>query len=501
MRPDPRTPVVVGVAQKTWHPGADPAPEPLDMWDEVARAAVCDAGRPALAPAIEGVNVVHCASWTYDDPPGHLAAQLGARPGPRHTSILAGTAHQRMVDAAAERILAGETDVELVVGGEALWTARQHRRAGEIPPWRLGRLPTGPPIDLDAWFLPTELDHGVVPAWLTFALLDDARRHWRSASREEHRFRIGRRLADLSAVAAGSPHAWLPVARTVAELTTPTPDNRMVATPYTKWMVATPDVDMAAATIVTSTAAADRLGIPHDRRVHLRSWSFGRDAVHLAARAELHASPAMRAVFADTLTRAGLGVDDLGVLDLYSCFAASVDFARDALGLTDADPRPVTATGGLPFHGAPSANYTGHAIAAVVERVRAGAGPGLVSGVGMHMTKHVAAVYAAEPGVVIPPDPMVEQRLEAAVHRPVTAAYDGPATVAAQTVVHGRDGVPTHAIAVCTAPSGARCYARTDDPDAVADMLDDPWTGRIVEVVPAGTTNELRAPAAVLVPR
>ena len=28
MRPDPRTPVVVGVAQHTWHPGPDPAPEP-----------------------------------------------------------------------------------------------------------------------------------------------------------------------------------------------------------------------------------------------------------------------------------------------------------------------------------------------------------------------------------------------------------------------------------------------------------------------------------------
>jgi acetyl-CoA C-acetyltransferase len=471
------------------------------MWAQVARAAVRDSARPALTEAIQGVNVVHCSSWAYDDPPHRLAERLGVRAGPRRTSILAGTAHQRMVDAAAERILSGETEVELVVGGEALWTARQHRRAGETPPWRFGNPPVGPPIDLDAWFLPTELAHGVVPAWLTFALLDDARRHWLGTGPADHRERIGRMLAGMSQVAAHSPHAWFLAARRAAELTTPTEDNRMVATPYTKWMVATPDVDMAAATILTSSAAADRLGIPHERRVYLRSWGFGRDAVHLASRAELHASPAMRAVFADTLRRAGLGIDDIGVLDLYSCFASSVDFARDALGLTDDDARSVTATGGLPFHGGPSANYTGHSVVAVVERVRQGAGAGLVSGVGMHMTKHVAAVYAAEPGVVVPPDPELESRLEAQVHRPVATAVDGPATVAAHTVVHDRDGAPDHAIAVCTTSSGERCYARTDDPDALGDMLADPWTGRVVGVRPTGTTNGLTAPTAVLVPR
>jgi len=38
------------------------------------------------------------------------------------------------------------------------------------------------------------------------------------------------------------------------------PDNRMVGYPYTKTMVAVMDVDMAAAVIVASWGAADRLG-------------------------------------------------------------------------------------------------------------------------------------------------------------------------------------------------------------------------------------------------
>ena len=235
--------------------------------------------------------------------------------------------------------------------------------------------------------------------------------------------------------------------------------------------------------------------------MYLRAWGFGRDAVHLAARNELHASPAMHHVFADTLDRAGLTVDEIATFDLYSCFPSSVDFARDALGLAADDPRDVTVTGGLPYHGAPSANYMGHAVARVVERVRTGSGPALVTGVGMHMTKHVAAVYATEPGPVIPPDPALEQALEARPQRPVAAAVDGLATVAAQTVVHGRDGAPTHAVTICTGSAGERCYARTDDGDTLADMLEYPWTGRVVELGSAGSTNEVRALATALAPR
>ena len=68
---------------------------------------------------------------------------------------------------------------------------------------------------------------------------------------------------------------------------------------------------------------------------------------------------------------AGLGVDDLVYIDLYSCFASSLHFACDALGLEAGDPRGVTLTGGLPYHGGPASGYLTHSIAALVERLRA----------------------------------------------------------------------------------------------------------------------------------
>ena len=42
---DPRTPCIVGVGSQTWHPAATGdagAPEPLEMWETVTRAAEAD---------------------------------------------------------------------------------------------------------------------------------------------------------------------------------------------------------------------------------------------------------------------------------------------------------------------------------------------------------------------------------------------------------------------------------------------------------------------------
>ena len=72
---------------------------------------------------------------------------------------------------------------------------------------------------------------------------------------------------------------------------------------------------------------------------------------------------------------------DVAHLDLYSCFASSVCFALDALGISEDDGRGVTQTGGLPYHGGPGSNYMTHALAAMVETLRGDPGSfGVTSG-------------------------------------------------------------------------------------------------------------------------
>ena len=168
-----------------------------------------------------------------------------------------------------------------------------------------------------------------------------------------------------------------------------------------------------------------------------------------------------------------------------------MQFATDALGLDPADPRPLTVTGGLPSHGGPSSNYMSHSISHLVERLRSRPGTGLVTGVGMHMTKHVAAVWSAEPGLLQPPvDGFPGESLPPI---PVLAHGRGPARVAAATVVHHPDGTPSHAIAICDLRGGGRCYARSEADEVIAAVAGGHWVGATAQIGEATlATNSFR---------
>ncbi len=399
-------PCIIGVAARTWHPdevGHAGAPEPLAMWDEVARSAADDAGRPDVLARLESIQVVYCQTWQYDDPVARLAERLGAEPAHRHYSGIGGTTTQQLVGATAARMLDGELDLALITSAEALATQRSYKKRGERYPYSF-RPEEKRPFPWESPPDPIEVAHEVFQAWLTFAVFDNARRARLAVGLDDYRDAIGAMLDPMNCVAASNPHAWFRARRSAGEIVTPTADNRMVGYPYTKYMVAVMDVDMAAALLVATHDRADALGIPADRRVYLRGWAAARDPVLVAAHPDLARSPAMAAASAEALRGAGVHLDDVAHLDLYSCFPSSLHFAADALGIAPTDPRGLTVTGGLAYHGGPASGYLTHSIAAMVERLRADDGAfGLVSGVGMHMTKHAFGVYSSRPGPLAPP--------------------------------------------------------------------------------------------------
>ena len=468
MNIDPRTPCIIGVAAHTWHPedvGAAGAPEPLEMWEHVARGAASDAGNAKTLAALDSIQIVYCQTWQYDDAVARLAERLGADPRHRHYSGIGGTTTQQLVDETSEAMLRGEMDLALITSAEALATKRQRKRDGErwvgsFPPADKRPFPWESPPD------PVEVAHEVFQAWLTFAVFDNARRAQLGIGLDDYRTEIGEMLAPMTHIAAHNPNAWYRVERSAREIVEARPENRMVGYPYTKYMVSVMDVDMAGALLLATHERADALGVPQEQRVYPRGWCYARDPVLVAEHTDLGRSPAMAAAAAEAFRVAGIGIDDVGHLDLYSCFASSLHFARDALGLAAGDSRGMTVTGGLPYHGGPASGYLTHSIAAMVERLRADRDTaGLVSGVGMHMTKHVFGVYAVAPGPVEPPDASGAQGVVDREGRArVVAEHDGEAAVRAYSVVHGRDGQPEWALLVCDLADGTRTYAQVREP-------------------------------------
>ncbi|HWS46527.1 MAG TPA: acetyl-CoA synthetase, partial [Acidimicrobiia bacterium] len=241
------------------------------------------------------------------------------------------------------------------------------------------------------------------------------------------------------------------------------------------------------ALVVATHERADALGVPLDRRIYLRGWSYATDPVLVAEHPDMSRSPAMAAASAAALGDAGIGVDDVAYFDLYSCFASSLHFACDALGVGPTDARGLTLTGGLPYHGGPASGYLTHSIAATVTRLRDDPGAfGLVSGVGMHLTKHVFGVYAGVPGPIVPADPMHPPDVA-----PVVAEHEGDATVSAYSIVHGREGGPEWGLLVCDLPGGARTYAKLSDTEACARAEREELVGAVVQLRPEAMTGPM----------
>jgi acetyl-CoA C-acetyltransferase len=457
------------------------------MSELAVRDAVADTGASGdVLGAIQSLSAVYCMSWPYDDLVGRLAERLGIAPTHRAVSGMSGTSAQSLLLTAAGHISAGELDVAVVAGAEALATKRLLKKAGERPVWS-HRADPAPAMPFDWPFHPAEIAHEVFQAYLTFALRDTARRAAMGVSPDERRDQIGALMGPMTLVANRNPYAWDPTIRTGAEIIDPTPGNRLVASPYTKHSVAVMDVDMAGALIVASHGAADRLGVPSDQRVYLRGWAEAEDARYVAEHPDLSRSPAMAWCAEHALASAGATADDLGHLDLYSCFASSIDFALDALGMTDSlGGRDVTVTGGLPFSGGPACNYLAHSIASMVDALRVDPGSlGLTTGVGMHMTKHSWAVWGTEPRSSVPPGSAPPAEVTTLVD-----TWSGPATIATYSVLHDRTGAATSGLAVCDV-DGGRVYARSTDAEVLAAWEADEWVGRAVTLRTADGVNHI----------
>ncbi len=375
---------------------------------------------------------------------------------------MGGNIPQWLVNRAADLVRSGSRPVVLVVGAEALATRRRAKKAGIRLDWPSsdGWPDMWPPLEPDMGVSPLEDAHGLRQATTMYALIESAIAHAAGEDRVAHNRAIGELMAGLNEVAVANPYSWFPERRDARELVTVTPDNRMIATPYPKYLNAVMDVDMSAAVIVTDAETARQEGLAPDAVAYLRGWADASEVWYLSERTEVHRSPALEGCFSSALGTAGLSADDISSFDLYACFPSSVEVSRDAFGVPRGDPRRLTLTGGLPYHGGPGSNYVTHAVCNALEHVRSGSGPAIVHGNGYYLTKHAVGVYSGE-APDSAPEPGDTPDLGTPT-LPVEPDASGQASIVAWTVPYGRDGDAEPGIIIADTPRGTRTIARAD---------------------------------------
>ncbi|AYF75749.1 enoyl-CoA hydratase [Nocardia yunnanensis] len=485
----PTTPVLVGVGQvvaRTPEPGY---PDPAQLAARAVRAAAADTGvasPDALLAGAQAVFAVAPTSWQYRDLGALVAAQVGAqRVDTVQSSPFGGDGGQLVINEAAAAIAAGDYDLVLVCGAEAGATQAAAQRANIELDWPRqdpGVAPTRT-VGIDkAANNAAESAAGLQAPINMYALLESANRLRSGRTREQHAGEVAELWSRLSAVAAANPNAWQPQEFSPAQIATVTDDNRLISAPYTKLECANLTVDMASGIIVCSAAAAEAAGIPQDKWVFLHAGASGTDEWFVSERSELAASPAIAALGAAVFEHAGITAEQLTHIDLYACFPVAVQIAARELGLPiDDGKRPLSVTGGLTFGGGPGNNYGGHAVATLVQRLRAEPEAfGLATSLGWYLTKHALGVYSATPPVrgYRHLTPVIE-------HPPARKAltgYDGEAVVEAYTLPYGRDGRPEAAIVSLLTPRGDRVLVRTTDSDTLDALTGQDWLGLPVTV-------------------
>ena len=476
------TPILVGVGQVLNRiTDLKDALEPLEMMLQATRLAEADAECGEFLDQVQSVRVVR-GMWRYRNPAKLIGEKLGASNFETVGTLIGGNQNQAVINITASEIRDGNLDLVLITGAENGNSQSKARRLGvELPetdaPGQFDRV-------IGAEQQPEhheyEVAKGISRAIQVYPMYDNAIRYQRNESIEDHLARVSGLWSRFNDVGLRNPNAWVQKEMTPEEIRTPSPQNRPISFPYTKFMNANMSVNMGAALIMTSTRKAKELGIPESKWVYPLAGVKGYDHFSASVRDEFYTSPGIRKVAQCLLDHAETTAEELDFVDLYSCFPSAVQVAAKEYGLSE--ERDLTVTGGLTFGGGPLNNYVMHSIARTVELLREQpAGKGLVTANGGNIYKHVHGIYGKEPTSkpFIADD--VQQEINALPSRVCLASHDGEAYIESYTVMY--DGFdPSVGHIACRTPDGNRTWVNATDKDLVSAMTNEEFCGRRVTI-------------------
>lgn len=471
-----RDPVIVGVGQVNDRTArGEVGMTALELMAAAVTEAARDSGAALLRDA-DWLGVVDALSWERRPEPIHpsLANALGLTPRHAETSPSpSGNEPVRLLSDAANAIAAGEAQIAVVAGGEAM-RSMSARRQGEA-----GSPASGTDIIRD-YRSSAEADlllrYGIVAPIDVYPFYEQATRAAWSQSAAQADEESGAIWEGMSRAAADNPWAWLRQPIAAREIVEPSPANPMISHPYTKRMIANSSVNQGAALIVTSAGRARHAGISEDRLIHIGYSAAAREPAANLERGTFSHSPSMQVALERSLSLNGLEPGDLDHAELYSCFPCVPKMARRILRWPLA--RPHSIYGGLTFGGGPIGNCMTHALAMAVWRLRERGGNALIFANGGFATKNHAIVLRDRPvpggRTVLGYDHQSEaDRLRGAIPA-LVGDYIGPARLETFAVPFGKDGTPQHANLIVRTPDARRCLCRieAEDGTTMASLVD-----------------------------
>ena len=488
-------PILVACGQITDRSADGSGMTPVQLMAAACRQAGSDSGSEQLLQQVDSIacsgltvdaeQVSTPLSGSYSNVPKTVANLLGIKPNNYYYAATGGNTPQMLVNHFAGEIAAGRSATVLLTGGEALRTMTRrfdhwYKLLRPKGVWRNKPGGTPTPIgDRRSGVSKHEELYGLDLPAISYPLFENALAAHYRRGKAEHLYAIGELFAGFTKVAVQNPYAWFQKQHSPDELITSSASNRMIAYPYTKLLNSMIYVNQAAALVLTSVATAKSLNIDPDKWIYLHGCADIHEKWNISERANYHSSPALGKGAAAALSMAGKNIDDMACFDIYSCFPAAVQIACDEFGIKHDDPRGLTLTGGLPYFGGPGNNYSMHAIAAMMQKLREHPREfGMLNANGWHLTKHSIGIYSNVAIKTAPdktwakPDLRAQQQQLMNADSPAfTTTPKGAAIIETYTVVFDRKNQPERGIVIGRLKSGERFLAQTPDDAKILNYL------------------------------
>jgi acetyl-CoA C-acetyltransferase len=481
---DASAPVIVGVGEASRKTVSGEWLSPTQLAGAAIIAALADSGMGAgIKAAIDCVATTR----TFEDSgvslgtgsPGNVPeayAKAGGITAARYIyADIGGQSSQAMVTQIAGALKRGEIRAAVIAGAEANGTAKGARREGVALDWRTSSDTQFEDQRTDFPILSrAEIRHGIVSMPLAYGLIETARMANSGLGRAAYLDNLAELWSAFSGMSLTRDHAQFARAWSAGSLNDEPDGNYQLNDIYRRWMVAQDAVDVGAALILTTAGSARDLGIAPDKMIWLAGTSYACEPP-LSERRNMAGSDALDFAIAAALEQAGVRAQELGPVDIYSCFPCAVSAAIDAMNDPARSLGDYTLTGGLSFFGGPGNGYSLHALVAMTQALRTdGSRPAMVTANGGVMSKQAVGIYTAKQ----PSKPWAGEAATGYVPSPLERddAPCGKAKVLSAVRPVSRD-VMGDATLVLEMPDGRRALALTD-------ARQPELTGCIVHVTP-----------------
>jgi len=343
--------------------------------------------------------------------PKNMGAAIAVRAGitaERHIyGVIGGNTPQSLIADATEEIEAGAAKAVLICGGEAMANMKAAMRAGLNLDWSREGTSSDVALEDRGFFAAgspplmgrSAMAHQLYRPIEYYGLIENARRARKGLAREDYRKSMSKIMGGLLGTSKTNPMSMF--SDIDDDLNSITPSNPLFTDIYSKAILPKDSVNQGAAVIMTSYGRAVDMGLDPSRFIYLHAHVEGSEPPVLQ-RPELDKSPVLEACMGQALAAANIGAQDIGLVDLYSCFPIVLKESAKALGLNVYEDE-LTLTGGLAFFGGPGNNYSLHGITELVQKLRdnpdenSGNDYGLIHANGGFMSKHAVGIYSRKP--------------------------------------------------------------------------------------------------------